>query len=126
YKVLLPWWRARRDRRQSKKGTGEAVPSTLPAAAAGMDAAAWRAELDRCLAEGRVADGLHAAWWWLARSVAGARAEPTWTGRDLLAQTRRQDLRELVRRLDILLYGPQRPELDDLRRLVGRMEETLA
>jgi hypothetical protein len=130
FKILLPVWRERRSRRR-RSGAGETVSSPLPAAAAEMDAAAWRAELDRCLAEGRIAEGLQAAWWWLARSVAGARAEPTWTGRDLLTQIRgddrrRHDLRELVRRLDTLLYGPERPGLDDLRRLVGRMEETLA
>jgi hypothetical protein len=133
FQVLLPAWRKRRRRRQGESSPGEDAASESPAVlAAGRDATAWRAELDRCLAEGRVTEGLEAAWWWLARSVAGAKVEPTWTGRDLLARTRRddlrgpRDLRDLVRRLDVLLYGPARPGLDDLRRLVGRIEETLA
>jgi hypothetical protein len=124
-KGVLPAWRRRRAGGPEDEAPGEA-PAGLPAAVLELDAAGWRAELDRCLAEGRVAEGLEAAWWWLARSVAGPRVEPTWTGRDLLAHTRRGDLRELVRGLDLLLYGPRRPAIEDLRRLVGRMEERLA
>lgn len=123
-KGVLPAWRRRRTGGAGDEAPGEA-PAGLPAAVPELDAAGWRAELDRCLAEGQVAEGLAAAWWWLARSVAGPRVEPTWTGRDLLAHTRRPDLRELVRALDLLLYGPRRPAIDDLRRLVGRMEERL-
>jgi hypothetical protein len=124
-KGVLPAWRRRRIGGAGDEAPGEA-PAGLPAALPELDAARWRAELDRCLADGQVAEGLAAAWWWLARSVAGPRVEPNWTGRDLLAHTRRPDLRELVRALDVLLYGPQRPAIDDLRRLVGRMEERLA
>ncbi|HKV07780.1 MAG TPA: hypothetical protein VJ725_06570, partial [Thermoanaerobaculia bacterium] len=86
----------------------------------------WRAELERRLAAGRAAEALEAAWWWLARSVAGDRVEPDWTSRDLLAQTRRADLTDVVRRLDVLTYGPERPGLDEVRTLVGRLEAVLA
>jgi hypothetical protein len=90
------------------------------------DAAGWRAELERRLAEGRIPEALEAAWWWLARSVAGDKAEPDWTSRDLLARTRRRELVPLVRRLDAFIYGPRQPQAEELRALVGRMEETLS
>lgn len=102
-----------------------------PAPAATLDAAGWRAELDRRLAEGCIPEALEALWWWLARSLAGPEAEPDWTSRDLLARARRDglqgnQLRGLVRRLDLFTYGPRPPAVEDLRGLLGRLEETLA
>jgi hypothetical protein len=52
--------------------------------------------------------------------------EPDWTSRDLLARVRRDDLSEVVRRLDVLTYGPRRAELEEVRTLVGRLEAVLA
>jgi hypothetical protein len=89
-------------------------------------AAGWRAELERRLAEGRIAEALEALWWWLARSLAAGQVEPDWTSRDLVTRSRRDDLRDLVRRLDAFTYGPRRPAVEDLRLLVGRFEEALA
>jgi hypothetical protein len=119
-RALLP-----RLRQRSRRPEPGALAST-PAAAAARDAAGWRAELERRLAEGRTAEALEAAWWWLARSLAGDGAEPDWTSRDLVARARRPDLAPLVRWLDGLTYGPRRPALDDVRSLVGRLEEVLA
>jgi hypothetical protein len=96
------------------------------APAAPRDAAGWRAELERRLAEGRTSDALEALWWWLARSLAGPEATADWTTRDLVARSRRDDLRHLVRRLDAFTYGPRPPEIEDLRGLVGRLEAALA
>lgn len=97
-----------------------------PPPAAGLDAAGWRGELERRLAAGRAAEALEAAWWWLARSLAGEKAEPDWTSRDLIAAVRRPDLAPLIRGLDGLIYGPRRPAVEDVRGLVGRLEEALA
>ena len=97
-----------------------------PAPAVPRDAAGWRAELERRLTEGRTREALEALWWWLARSLAGGEAEPDWTGRDLVARSHRQDLRDLVRRLDAFTYGPRPPRVDDLRGLLDRLEEALA
>jgi hypothetical protein len=122
--VVLPRLRARRAKpREEEVGALTAAVGVAPAS---RDVAAWRAELDRRLAEGKTAEALEAAWWWLARSVAGPRVEPDWTSRDLLAQVRREDLYDVVRRLDVLTYGPQRPELEEVRTLVGRLEAVLA
>ena len=118
-RLILP--RLRRRTREE-----ESAAAVLDAAPAARDAAAWRAVLERHLAEGRTAEALEALWWWLARSVAGERAEPDWTGRELVARARREDLRDLVRRLDAFTYGPQRPATEDLRRLMGRLEEAVA
>lgn len=115
-----------RARRAGVREVGDVVALEGAAAATRLDAAAWRAELERRLAAGRAAEALEAAWWWLARSVAGDRVEPDWTSRDLLAQTRRRDLTDVVRRLDVLTYGPERPGLDEVRTLVGRLEAVLA
>jgi hypothetical protein len=125
--VVFSWWRRRR-RGQHEEGEGSIAALDVPPAR--RTVAAWRAELDRRLAEGRIADALEALWWWLARSLAGDRAEPDWTSRDLVARARREDLRndlpDLVRRLDAFTYGPRPPGVDDLRHLVGRLEEALA
>ncbi len=125
-RLLFFLWRSRRSAPEPGAGDDAWRVDAVPAGEPHWDAAAWRAELDRCLAEGRVAEGLRAAWWWLARSVAGERVEPDWTSRDLVVRSGRSDLRDLVRGLDTLIYGPERPGLDDLRRLVGRMEAALA
>lgn len=121
--VAFSWWRRRSRRR---RGDGEGSVAALDALPSRRTAADWRAELDRRLAEGRIAEALEALWWWLARSLAGDRAEPDWTSRDLVARARREDLRDLVRRLDAFTYGPRPPGVDDLRHLVGRLEEALA
>ncbi len=75
-RALLPRLR----RRSQEAGAPEVVSRDLPPA--DWDAAAWRAELERCLAEERIRDALRAAWWWLARSVAGAQVAPDWTSRE--------------------------------------------
>src|SRR3954463_308294 len=122
--------------RERRRGKRRAPPPRRPPLspappAALLDAAGWRAELERRLAEGRIPEALEALWWWLARSLAGAEAEPDWTSRDLGARSRRKglqrdQLRDLVRRLDAFTYGPRPPAADDLRALLGRLEESLA
>ncbi len=119
-RALLPRLR----RRSPRPEPGALAASAVSPAA--LDAAAWRAELERRLAGGRTAEALEAAWWWLARSLAGDRAEPDWTSRDLVARAGRPELAPLVRRLDGLTYGPRRPDLNEVRSLVGRLEEALA
>ena len=91
-----------------------------------LNAAAWRFELERRLAEQQLPEALRAAWWWLARSLAGTRAQPTWTGRELLRWSRREDLREIVRQLDRLTYGPRPPVAEEVRQLAARLEAALA
>jgi hypothetical protein len=104
----------------------KAIATTASAPDLPRDAAGWRAELERRLAGGRTREALEALWWWLARSLAGAGAEPDWTSRDLVARSRRKDLRDLVRRLDAFTYGPRPPEVAELRGLLDRLEEALA
>ena len=126
--VVFNWWKRRRSRGEGKE-EGEGSVAALGVPPAKRTAADWRAELDRLLSEGgegRIADALEALWWWLARSLAGDRAEPDWTSRDLVVKARREDLRELVRRLDAFTYGPRPPGIEDLRGLVGRLEAALA
>ena len=120
-RALLP--RLRRARRRPEPGVRT---SGAPASAGHLDAAAWRAELERHLAAGGAAEALEAAWWWLARSLAGDRAEADWTSRDLMVHAQSPDLAPLVRALDRLIYGPGRPAVDDVRRLVSGLEEALA
>jgi len=120
-RTLLPRLR----RRRPAVPVGELAVVTA-AQAATLDAAGWRAELERRLAAGMTAAALEAAWWWLARSLAGSQAEPDWTSRDLVARTRRSDLMGLIRRLDAFIYGPLRPAPEEVRSLVARLEEVLS
>lgn len=108
--------RALRSRRAAPETGERTIAQELPAAE--RDAAAWWTELERCLAEERIEAALRAAWWWLARSVSGERAAADWTSRDLLVHSGRNDLREPLRRLDALLYGPRRPQAGDIRQWV--------
>ncbi|HEV2856557.1 MAG TPA: hypothetical protein VHC97_27465 [Thermoanaerobaculia bacterium] len=127
--LLIAWGLFTRWQRRRRKEGDEGSVAALSLPPVARDAAAWRAELERLLAEGaegRVAEALEALWWWLARSLAGDRAEPDWTSRDLMVKARREDLRDLVRRLDAFTYGPRPPGVDDLRGLVGRLEEALS
>jgi hypothetical protein len=112
-------------RRKPVRKSGEALAAALPPGVP-RDAPGWRAELERRLAEGRIPEALEALWWWVARSLAGGEAEPDWTSRDLVARSRNEGLRELVRRLDAFTYGPRTPGIEELRGLLGRFEETLA
>lgn len=121
-RAVLPRARSRR----GEPGTLSAGTRDGPGPTALLDAAGWRAELERRLAAGRTAEALEAAWWWLARSVAGSRVLPDWTSRELLAQARRPALAAPLRRLDAWTYGPRPPGPDDLRSLVARLEEALS
>jgi hypothetical protein len=112
--------------RRHEPGTVAAGMVGGPGPLDALDAAGWRDELERRLAAGRTAEALEAAWWWLARSVAGSRVLPDWTSRDLLAAARRPGLAGLVRRLDALTYGPRPPGPDDLRSLVAGLEKALS
>jgi hypothetical protein len=126
------WWARRRRARGG--GAGLEAPAADADAAGGgragevelLDAAAWRFELQRRLAEQQLPEALGAAWWWLARALAGAAAQPTWTGRELLRWSRREDLRDLVRLLDRLTYGPRPPAVEEVRQLAARLEAALA
>jgi hypothetical protein len=119
-RALLPYLRL-----LGRKAPGTPALVAMPAPAAELDAAGWRAELDRRLAAGRSAEALEAAWWWLARSLAGSRALADWTSRDLVIRAGRPDLTALVRRLDAFIYGPHRPAPDEVRGLVSRLEDAL-
>ncbi len=119
---LLRWW----SRREPAPATPAAEAQPLAPALAARDAAAWRAELERRLEAGEIAAALEAAWWWLARALGGERVEPDWTSRELIARTGRRDLAPEARTLDTLLYGPEAPVADDVRRLVRRLDGVLA
>ncbi|HEV7503464.1 MAG TPA: hypothetical protein VGS07_00960 [Thermoanaerobaculia bacterium] len=120
-RALLPRLRLVR-----RPAPGTLAAAAMPAPAVELDAAGWRAELERRLAAGLSAEALEAAWWWLARSLAGGRALADWTSRDLVSQAGRQDLTALVRRLDAFIYGPHRPAPEEVRGLVVCLEEALA
>ncbi|HEY0511725.1 MAG TPA: hypothetical protein VGH73_07470 [Thermoanaerobaculia bacterium] len=115
-----------RGRRRGTTGPESSAVAPEPASGRARDAAAWRSELERRLAAGRIPEALEALWWWLARSLAGGDAEADWTSRDLVARSHGRDLRDLVRRLDAFTYGPRQPGVEELRGLLGRLEEALA
>ena len=134
--VLVAVLRRRRTRPQ-EAGAGSAPAVAAPANPA-WDAEAWRAELERIFSEGsaswseaRTGEALRAAWWWLARSIAGPEAAADWTSRDLAARVDRYErrehrpLRDALRRLDVLTFGAGRPGLADLRALAEQIGHSL-
>lgn len=114
-------------RRRPRRGEPAAVPAApdgdpVPPA---VDAAGWRAEVERRLAAGSVAGALEAVWWWLARAVAGEEADPSWTGRELVRRARRPELHPPVARLDAMTYGPERPAPAAVRELAAALDRQL-
>jgi hypothetical protein len=127
--LLLRRARAAAARREAAAAAVDAGVADDAAAAgrgaADWDAAAWRREMERCLGAGKAPAALRAAWWWLARTLAGGAADAAWTGRELLRRSGRDDLREEVRRLDRLVYGSRPAALDEVRRLAAALEASL-
>jgi hypothetical protein len=128
--VLVAALRRRRAQPQ-EAGAGSAPALPAPANTA-WDAEAWRAELERLFSAGseswseaRTGEALRAAWWWLARSIAGPEAAADWTSRDLAARARQRELRDALRRLDLLTFGADRPGLADLRGLAEQIRRSL-
>jgi hypothetical protein len=87
--------------------------------------AGWKMEMDRRLAAGDVAGALEALWWWFAHSLCPAAVDRSWTSQELLARCGRPDLGPPARALDRLIYGSHRPDADEVRRFVGRVETLL-
>jgi hypothetical protein len=114
-------------RRRRRRGEPAAVPAApdRDAVPPQVDAAGWRAEVERRLAAGSVAGALEAVWWWLARAVAGDEADPSWTGRELVRRARRPELRNPVARLDAMTYGPGRPAPAAVRELAAALDRQL-
>ena len=115
-------------RRRLRRPGARGEPPPPPAAPAGSrarGAGEWRAEIERSLAGGRIAEALAAVWEWLAGALCGAGAEPSWTGGELLAPARRPDLAPAVARLDAMTYGPRRPLPAEVRELVGGLDRGL-
>lgn len=86
----------------------------------------WTDELDRRLAEGDPRRALAALWWWLACTLRGAEADPSWTTRELLQTAGRPDLAPEGRVLDRLTYGVAEPRLADVRSLARRLRQATA
>jgi hypothetical protein len=126
--LLLLLWLARgllSRRRLGSTARPAAVRAVASAVAEPRDRSGWRAQMESRLAGGDLTGALEALWWWLARSVSPGRVDPSWTSQELLARCGRIDLLPLVRTLDRLLYSPQRPTIDDVRRFAGRLEPLL-
>lgn len=123
----------RRRRRQTTTADSAPAAGSAPVSSDTVrDAEAWRAELERLLSQGdgawseeRTGAALRAAWWWLARAIAGPEAAADWTSRDLAARVRRGELRDVLRRLDILTFGAGRPGWADLRGLAEQIRLSL-
>jgi hypothetical protein len=113
-------------RRRAPRSAAEPSPVTASVPTAAFDPEQWRRRLEALLARGDVAPALEALWWWLARTLSGEHASPTWTSRELLAFARRSDLLPLAARLDRMIYGGTPPRPDEIRGLVARFEEALA
>ena len=112
-------------RRQSAAAPPPAAPPLRASRVPERDRRGWRHEIERRLAAGDVEGALEALWWWFARSVCPGRVDPSWTSRELLASSGRADLTPVAGALDRLLYGLSRPDADELRRFLGRLEAAL-
>lgn len=116
--------RALRTPRAAPAGEGAPAGAPLEPPPA-TDARVWREALERALASGDTARAVAALWWWLARRLAGAEADPSWTSRELLVRAGRLDLRPFAQRLDRMIYGGGSPEPPRLRQLVAELDREL-
>ncbi len=85
----------------------------------------WEAELRQRLERGEIAAAIEALWWWLARRLVGADAEPSWTSRELITRADRRDLMPSVRRLDRMIYAEGQPSADDVSNLWHDLREAV-
>lgn len=113
-------WRLFR-RRGLPPPPGSEASSFSPQPAA-RGAQAWRREIEEHLAGGRIPEALEAVWWWAARSLTGARADPSWTSRELTRRARRPELAPALRRLDSMIYGAEAPSVAGVRHLLTELE----
>ena len=90
----------------------------------------WRVELDRALAEGRLAAALEAIWWLLLTRLdpAHENAEELrgTTGRRAIRASGRSDLLPLVRRLERLSYGREAATRETIEQLADAVEGAFA
>lgn len=123
--VVVRWILSRRVvRRQKPREAAALAGSDREDLARGLEA--WATELESHLQAGEVRGALKALWWWLARSLCGPDADPSWTSRELLDRARRPDLRSFAAAFDRLAYGRHAPRVPDVRDLVGRLRSALA
>ncbi len=85
-------------------------------------AAAWHQEIDKRLAANNIPGALEAVWWWAARSLIGARADPSWTSKELTRRARRPELTPALRCLDSMIYGSATPSALRVRNLLADLE----
>jgi hypothetical protein len=116
----------RRRARTPRSAPHGAGPARTPAPAPAWDGQRWLGELEARLDRRDARGALEALWWWLARTLAGERAERSWTNRELLARSGRSDIAALVVGLDRLAYGAEAPHADEVRRLLAQLREALA
>jgi hypothetical protein len=91
------------------------------------DRAAFRAEIEACLARGDIAGALQALWWFLATSLGmDSPIDPSWTTRELLQRAGRAELLRLAPLLDALRYGRRTASRKDVADGLQRVEEALA
>jgi hypothetical protein len=110
--------------RQGGVGAAAEVASPVPDTVR-RPADAWWEACETELAAGRPRVALASLWWWLAESLAGSSARPSWTSRQLLGRTGRDDLRPIVGRLDSLLYGRGEVGVDRVQALAGELAERM-
>src|SRR5262249_19528924 len=119
--ILLGYWIVRWIVRRSVSETAASPPGRERAAgtAPSLTRQEWRERLEQKLSSGDPIGALPALWWWLARSIGGTRVDESWTSRELLAASRRHDLKEEMMSLDRMLYGVRRPTLEQVHALFG-------
>ena len=116
--------------RRRKSTLSSTTLTTQAGTAPTQGAAVWRAEVESRLGAGDVPGALEALWWWLARSLAADRVDPTWTSRELLRhapieRSQRRLLLPAVRQLDVFTYGPNPAEIGHVRGFVGDLDTVL-
>ncbi len=74
------------------------------------------------LERGDARGALTPAWWWFASAVLNDQPDSALTTHDVIARSRRQDLREPARVLDRLRFGAAAPTPPEVRRLLSDLE----
>lgn len=74
------------------------------------------------LERGDARQALTSVWWWFAAAALEERPHPAMTTHDVIARSRRDDLREPGRVLDRLRFGAAAPTPPEVRRLLSDLE----
>ena len=114
--------RLRRGRREPMQRTVSQPEEAAPP----MTLDQLRGALERCLADGDYRLLLETVWRYLGQALGREHDDQSWTGRDLVSRSGRNELAQMIDSLEAATYGPQRRTREEIEQLCRRVVQAVA